>query len=119
MYFFDTYAILEIINGNENYRKFEQLTIITSVLNLGELYYILLKQFSDDEIKQRIGRFKLSFLEITPNAVVNAARLRFKNKKKGLSYIDCISYAIALEKELKFLTGDKEFKSMPNVEFVK
>ena len=44
---------------------------------------------------------------------------RFLNKKSNLSYIDCIGYITAFKKEVKFVTGDDQFKNMKNVEFVK
>jgi predicted nucleic acid-binding protein len=46
-------------------------------------------------------------------------KFRLKEKAKRLSYVDAIGYQLALEKNAKFLTGDKEFKGMKNVEFVK
>jgi len=44
---------------------------------------------------------------------------RALNKKRNLSYVDCIGYIIAKQRNIKFLTGDKEFEYMENVEFVK
>ena len=44
MYFFDTYAIIEIINGKPAYERFQQEQIITNVLNFGELYYFFFKR---------------------------------------------------------------------------
>ena len=44
-------------------------------------------------------------------------KLQFKDEK--LSYADCIGYAVAAEFGIKFLTGDKKFRSKENVEFVK
>ena len=32
---------------------------------------------------------------------------------------DCVGYVVAKRVGVKFLTGDREFKDMPNVEFVK
>jgi len=46
-------------------------------------------------------------------------KFRKKNKKRNLSYTDCIGYVYATENDLIFLTGDKEFENLENVEFVK
>jgi predicted nucleic acid-binding protein len=46
-------------------------------------------------------------------------KFRKKNKKRNLSYADCIGYIYALKNNLIFLTGDKEFEDLKNVEFVK
>jgi uncharacterized protein len=46
-------------------------------------------------------------------------KFRYKNRKKNLSVPDCISYLQAKSLGIKFLTGDKKFENMENVEFVK
>ena len=46
-------------------------------------------------------------------------KFRKEQKKKDLSYTDCIGYIYAARNNMKFLTGDKEFEGMKNVEFVK
>lgn len=53
--------------------------------------------------------------------IKNAMKLRKKMKGKGLniSYADALGYSIALELDIKFLTGDREFKDLGNVEYVK
>ena len=43
--FLDTYALYEIIKGNENYSCFAGQTVYCSMVNLAELAYALLKQF--------------------------------------------------------------------------
>ncbi len=40
-------------------------------------------------------------------------------KKPRLSYVDCIGYVYAKHNNVPFLTGDREFAKMDNVEFVK
>lgn len=119
MYFFDTYAIVEIVHGNENYRRFGDAAIITSLFNLGELYYVLLKEFGEKKTGELMERFNFDFVEATSGNVIEAAKFRYANKKKKLSFIDCIGYILAKNKNMKFLTGDKEFENMPDVEFVK
>ena len=44
-YFFDTYAIVELMLNNKNYEKFGDFTINTSTLNLSEVYYFLLRTY--------------------------------------------------------------------------
>jgi uncharacterized protein len=42
-----------------------------------------------------------------------------KTKHRKLSIPDAIGYTIAKRLEIKFLTGDEDFKNYDNVEFVK
>ena len=58
-------------------------------------------------------------VSIDDETLKNAIKFRKKHKKNNLSYTDCIGYNYALMHNLKFLTGDKEFRDFDNVEFAK
>jgi hypothetical protein len=116
MYFFDSYAIFEIINGNPAYHRFQDQIIITSVLNLGELYYGLLKQGSN---KADVWFEQPDLIEIDPETMKQAMLFRHAHKKKKLSMVDCVGYMLAQKLRFKFLTGDEQFREFSNVEFVK
>ena len=51
--------------------------------------------------------------------IAKAMKFRNKWKKRKVSAVDCIGYFMAKDLGVKFLTGDKEFKGMKNVEFVR
>ena|SRR3989338_1969863 len=117
-YFFDTYAIIEIIEDNKNYEKYKEEEIITSILNVGELYYSLLKK--DAEAAENwYEKLKQSATLVDVEIIKRAMKFRFENKNKKFSAIDCVGYIIAKDRDLRFLTGDEGFKDMENVEFVK
>lgn len=117
-YFFDTYALVEIINQNQSYIKFADEIIITTSLNISELYYYLLINYNQQTADYWIKNLNLQFFNITSEIAVESARFRYKYKKMKLSYADCIGYILSLRNNLKFLTGDRQFKNMKNVEFV-
>ena len=57
-YFFDTYAIIELIKGNSKYEFLKESIIITSSMNLAEVYYALLlenKKEVVDSIMNMVG----------------------------------------------------------------
>lgn len=118
-YFFDTYAIIELIKLNPNYNRFDGLKIVTSVMNLGELYNIFLKDKGRKHADEFFEACNFEFLEISPKIMVEAVRFRYENRKGNVSLTDSVGYVLALEHKLKFLTGDRQFENMPNVEFVK
>ena len=119
-YFYDTYAIIEYIKGNSKYKKYFREPIgITTKLNLMELYYALI---DDRDLAEDVfDSFSTVAVEIDDQQIKSAMVLRKRMKAKGLniSYADAIGYSLALEKGIRFLTGDKEFKGLGNVEFVK
>lgn len=119
IYFLDTYALIEIIKENKNYDKFKETINITSLMNLYELHYFISKEFGLGKADFIIDKLKGIAVDIKIEDLKKASNFRIENIKKKFSYIDCLGYAIALNRKVKFLTGDKEFENLENVEFVK
>ena len=119
-FFLDTYAFYEIIAGNQNYRPYaKNAKIITTQLNLMELYYQLLALYDKKTALEFFNRYGELIVPISNEAVIEAMDFRKQHYKKDLSYVDCIGYIIAKSSGIKFLTGDSKFKDMPDVAFVK
>jgi predicted nucleic acid-binding protein len=119
-YFFDTYAIIEYLKGNKQYRKYFKKDLgITTKLNLMELYY---SYIDNEDFADEVYNSYLSIaVEITDDQIKKAMRLRkdLKDKRLDISYVDAIGYHLSFEMGIRFLTGDREFSSLPNVEFIK
>lgn len=118
-YFLDTYAIYEIISGSTSYNRYWGSETATSIFNIAESYYIFLRELGEDIADEKTIPLFLNALSIRPLTIKEAMKFRLENKKKDLSYTDCIGYQLAKENHMKFLTGDIQFKGLPNVEFVK
>ena len=117
IYFFDTYAFFEIIQGNPNYKKYEEANAITTIFNLAELNYGLKKEKSKETADEITEKYRVFLVDVTLDDIKEAMNLKVKNKQ--LSIPDVVGYTISKKFNAKFLTGDKEFKDMVNVEFVK
>lgn len=118
-YFFDTYAIIEIMRGNNNYNPYLNDEIITCNLNLGELFYSIIKEHNEKLAMKWVEMLKRNAFEADTETIIEAMKLKFKYKPKNFSYIDCIGYMMAKKHGIKLLTGDKEFSGVENVEYVK
>lgn len=119
-YFFDTYAFCEIIVGNPAYERFlTGVAIITTKLQLIETYYFLLRNYEEKIANKTYDKLLQYCIEIDDKSIKQAMKFKLKHAKKKLSYVDAIGYMIARNHNAPFLTGDKEFKGMENVEFVK
>lgn len=117
--FYDTYALYAIATGKESYKEFaKDYTIVTSLMNLYEFYYISIKEKQNEIAEKFFNRLLDNCSEIKAEHVKEAARFRFKEIKKKLSYLDCLGYVIAKANNVKFLTGDAGFKDIGNVRFV-
>ncbi|MFH1649056.1 MAG: PIN domain-containing protein [Candidatus Woesearchaeota archaeon] len=119
-YFFDTYAFFELIDGNPRYLSLEKDAFIaTTSLNLLELYYGLSLRSTIENANIAFNELKKYCVQFSPDIMPEVGLFKLANKEKRLSYIDCLGYIISLKLGIPFLTGDKEFKGMANVEFVK
>lgn len=117
MYFYDTYALIEIIRGNSGYEKFRNFKAICILNNLFELHQSLLKLFNKKTADYWMDKFNI--LEITIKDIIEASDFRYEHSKDKLSMTDCIGYVVAKRNRLKFLTGDEKFEGIKNVEFVR
>ncbi|MBN1502759.1 PIN domain-containing protein [Candidatus Woesearchaeota archaeon] len=115
---FDTYALIEIIEGKPAYKKYVDLPVFINNLTYYEFYYLILRD-RENQVTKILNLFNFNFLEIKKEHIHDAAKFRLKNKEKKLSFPDCLGYIMAEENKMKFLTGDKEFENFDNVEFVK
>ncbi|MBI2004092.1 PIN domain-containing protein [Candidatus Pacearchaeota archaeon] len=117
-YFFDSYAIIEILKENPKYRRFIMEPVTLTIFNLAEIYYSILNDYSGEKADKVYEVYKKAVVEISEEILKEAMKFRKKNKKRDLSYADCIGYIYSIKNNLIFLTGDKEFKELDNVEFV-
>ena len=111
VYFFDTYALIEIIKGSPNYKDYSGYKFITTRFNLMELYYGLLRLFNEMVADRYFSTFLPSCIPVSDDTIKAAMKFRFEQRKKGnlISYVDCIGYIMALENDIRLVTGEKHF----------
>ncbi|MFH1276481.1 MAG: PIN domain-containing protein [Candidatus Woesearchaeota archaeon] len=118
-FFADTYALIEIIKGNLNYKVYLDFDLVTTKFNLIELYYHCLNHHSVEDADKYLNIYSPFALPIVDSAIKLGMEFKLKYKKEKLSYVDCVGYAMASVLGIKFLTGDRQFATKENVEFVK
>ena len=74
MHYADTYALIEILRGNPNYKPYK--TLITSEFNLLELAYALTRDYNEGKSKRSTRKSK----ERTHNNTPNRRRLHRRSK---------------------------------------
>src|SRR3989344_2345813 len=104
IYFFDTYALLEIINGNEAYANFNYVTLRTTIFNLYEMYFNVLKKSNEENALKSFNKFVPFLVDIRKEHIFLASKFRLKNIRNKFSYIDSLGYAISRAEGYKFLT---------------
>lgn len=117
--FLDTYAMVEIFEGNQKYLVYKSMGIATTRFNLFEFYYVILAKYGKDKADVVFKNYRNIAIEVNDEVLKSAAVFKLEHKKKRFSFTDCIGYKYAEDIGAKFLTGDYVFKDFPNVEFVK
>ena len=118
-YFFDSYALIELAKGNPAYARFREHQVIMTVFNLIEVTNSVFLDFGEEKSKEIYQRYAECAQDLDWDIAKDAIKLKWEHKKRNLSYADCIGYCFALRRGLRFLTGDKEFRDFPQVEFLK
>ena len=121
--FADTYALIELLKGNPNYENYSQADLIATEFNILELTYALFRDFGRDEAAKvvKLIRDKIEILPTEDSDYLDASEFRKSANKTGkkLSLIDALGYSCSKKLGIKFLTGDREFIEMENVEYIK
>jgi predicted nucleic acid-binding protein len=120
-FFYDSYAVMAYLSDNPDYRTyFEENDGFLTKLNLMEISYRTLELHGAQAASQVVKGFAKYVVDFGLADIEDSMKLRLKLKKKGcdISYADAIGYYLALKSNVKFLTGDKWFKGLENVEFV-
>lgn len=115
----DTYALVEIRKGKENYKKYLEEEWCTLTVNVTEFFYSFLKEGEEKLGKKAIELIKRQIRTIPIDVAMQAALFKYRHKTKKFSYIDALSYTYAQTNNIPFVTGNKQFKGMKGVEFVK
>jgi len=118
-YFFDTYAIIEIMKGNPAYARFRHAKIIITLFNLVELHYKLIRDFNGKLAEEILHEYSDYVIDTDVEIIKEANEFKLLHRKKRLSAPDAIGYVTAQKYGIKFLTGDRQFKGVRGVEFVK
>lgn len=119
-YFWDTYAIIEFINGNPKFARFSEESVTITIFNIAEIFWIALREYDEEKANRIFEDYKSAVINVNDETLKEAIKFRkkvYKNKK--ISYADAIGYIFAVKNNMKFLTGDKEFDGLDNVEFIK
>ncbi len=88
-----------------------RVKIWMSVVNLGEVFYILLRSLKDDSALQYIHTLQRAVLIHEPdtNHTIYAARLKHGYK---LGYADSFAASLALEKNATLVSADPSFEKL-------
>jgi predicted nucleic acid-binding protein len=116
-HFLDTYALVEILNGTPAYRGFLAGSA-TSLYHLYELH-VQVARLRDETTADTVFRdLRPLTVDVSDSDILAASRFKRAHPKSRLSYADALGYAMAQERGVPLVTGDKAFRGMAGVRFI-
>jgi ribonuclease VapC len=122
----DAHALMVLFNDDPGAEEVEKILLkaesgnprlLMSVINLGEIYYSILrgasKEMADSKSHEIAGmRIELVPVDARDLELVRQAAV-FKATRK-MSYADCFAAALAKIRDAELVTGDRDFKAVEN-----
>jgi len=93
-YFFDSYALIELIKGNPNYFRYKEQAVNITLFNLVEVAYSVFLDYGKDKAQEVYKKFREYVQDVDEETLFYALELKTMFKKCHLSYADCIGYAL-------------------------
>ncbi|MEN7982408.1 MAG: PIN domain-containing protein [Nanoarchaeota archaeon] len=115
----DTYALIEISNGNQKFMKYLDLDFVITDLILVEFYAVILREYNEETADYWYKKLESYSVSIEKLILIEAIKFKYKHRKTNISFFDSVGYIFSLKNNYFFVTGDKEFENFDNVEFMK
>lgn len=120
-YVLDTWAVIAYLEDEPSGEQVEdliataheeQIPIYMSVVNVGEVWYTMTREISEEEANASVKSLRdlrIQFEDANWEITQEAARFKSQNK---MSYADAFAAALAKTKKADLVTGDNEFKPL-------
>ena len=115
----DTYALVEINNGNPKFMSLLSEELVITDITMAEFYMVMYRTYNIRTADYWYKKFSFCCKSVSMDILLKASKFRVDNNRQNLSFFDCVGYIYALQNNMLFVTGDKEFESKDRVEFIK
>tara|TARA_Y100000310_G_scaffold343192_1_gene449725 strand:- start:176 stop:547 length:372 start_codon:yes stop_codon:yes gene_type:complete len=115
----DTYALMEIIGGNPKFIDYLKIEFVITEEILAEFYYVLLRDHDEKTAEYWFNKLEGYSVSVNRFILKEAVKFRYDHRKQDVSFFDAVGYIYSVKHNMLFVTGDKEFEDLDNVEFVK
>jgi len=124
----DSFAVLAYLQAEKGAQQVKellhqaangQLTVLMTVINLGEVYYITSRVYGQERAEEVLAMLKhlpIKLVVVDEKLALEASRVKAKHP---LSYADAFAVALAQRHGIPVVTGDPEFSCIENLVSVK
>jgi predicted nucleic acid-binding protein len=103
---------VKVTNILKDVRESQDIILYASVINIGEVYYITMRERGEEkaeEVFSLLKRLPIQIIEADTDLTLKASKLK---AKYPVAYSDCFAASLAIEKDASVITGDPEFMKM-------
>lgn len=120
-YVLDANALLDLVEAGPGFGKVEQLLqaalrnqvlVMTSVLNWGEVFYLLWQRRGEQKARETIAnlsRLPIQIVVVDFLQALQAGELKALHK---IPYVDCVAAALAILHQAVLVTSDRDFEKL-------
>lgn len=124
----DSFAVLAYLQAEKGAQQVKellhqaangQLTVLMTVINLGEVYYITSRVYGQEraeEVLAMLNHLPIKLVVVDEKLALEASRIKAKHP---LSYADAFAVTLAQRHGIPVVTGDPEFSCIENLVSVK
>lgn len=124
----DSFAVLAYLQAEKGAQQVKellhkaangQLTVLMTVINLGEVYYITSRVYGQERAEEVLAMLKhlpIKLVVVDEKLALEASRIKAKHP---LSYADAFAVTLAQRHGIPVVTGDPEFSCIENLVSVK
>lgn len=113
----DTYALVEIAKEQPEFTKYIEDDFVIPEITFSEFYLIVLREYNQQTADYWYRKLEGHTVPVPLSILIEAMRFRHAHRRQKLSFFDAVGYIFSKQNNYSFVTGDKEFKGMENVEF--
>ena len=118
---FDSWAVLAYLQGESAAEHLADILaeaiqaeapLFMSVVNVGEVWYILAREVSTAEADKSIGTLRSWGVEFVDADWTHAKEAALLKSRHRMSYADAFAAALAKSRKAELVTGDPEFEQL-------
>ncbi len=119
----DSWSVLAYLGGDDAGQSIADLLVesqqsgrevLIASTSMGEIWGVLARQVSEtdaDRAIRELGQLGIEIIDVTFAMARSAAQMQLTSR---LSYTSCLDAALAKERKVELVTGDKHFGSLQN-----
>ncbi len=120
-YVLDANAVLDLVEAGPGFGKVEQLlkaalqnqvSVLISVLNWGEVFYLLWQRRGEEKARQTIANLSRLPLQIVVVDFLQALKAGELKALHQIPYVDCVAAALAVLQQATLVTSDRDFERL-------